>query len=87
MDKDKLALGGSVLSAIAASLCSIGPLVAVVVGASGFAAAGLFAQWRPLLLTIAALMLAKAWVLDLSGPKSGPLLHGAVPAKPRGKVE
>jgi mercuric ion transport protein len=62
MEKEKLALG-SVLSAITASLCCIGPLVAVIVGASDFAAAGLFAQWRPLFLTIAALMLAAAWYL------------------------
>ena len=61
MDKDKLALGGSALSAIAASLCCIGPLVAIIIGASGFAAAALFAQWRPLFLTIAALLLAAAW--------------------------
>jgi copper chaperone CopZ len=70
MDKGKLALGGSVLSAIAASLCCIGPLVAVIVGASGFAAAGLFAQWRPLLLTISALMLVAAWYLIYRHPKA-----------------
>jgi mercuric ion transport protein len=63
MEKEKLALGGSVLSAITASLCCIGPLVAIIVGASGFAAAGLFAHWRPLFLTITALMLAAAWYL------------------------
>ena len=38
------------------------PFVAVIVGASGFAAAGLFAQWRPLFLTIAALTLVAAYV-------------------------
>jgi mercuric ion transport protein len=63
MDKGKLALGGSALSAVAASLCCIGPLVAVLVGASGFAAAGLFAKWRPLFLAIAALLLGAAWYL------------------------
>ena len=71
MEREKLALGGSVLSAIAASLCCIGPLVAVIVGASGFAAAGLFAQWRPLFLTIAALMLAGACYLTYRHPKAG----------------
>jgi mercuric ion transport protein len=70
MDKDKLALGGSVLSAITASLCCIDPLVAVIVGASGFAAAGLFAQWRPLFLVITALMLAMAWYLTYRHPKA-----------------
>jgi mercuric ion transport protein len=71
MEKEKLALGGSVLSAIAASLCCIGPLVAVIVGASGFAAAGLFAQWRSLFLTIAALLLAAAWYFTYRRPKVG----------------
>jgi mercuric ion transport protein len=70
MDKDKLALGGSVLSAIAASLCCIGPLVAVVLGASGFAAAALFAKWRPLFLTITALLLVTAWYLTYWRPKA-----------------
>jgi copper chaperone CopZ len=70
MEKEKLALGGSVLSAIAASLCCIGPLVTVIVGASGFAAAGLFVQWRPLFLTITALMLAAAWYLTYRHPKA-----------------
>jgi mercuric ion transport protein len=69
MEKKKLVLGGSVLSAITASLCCIGPLVALIVGASGFAAAGLFAQWRPLFLTITALMLAAAWYLTYHHPK------------------
>jgi mercuric ion transport protein len=71
MDKDKLALGGSVLSAIAASLCCIGPLVAVALGASGFAAAALFAKWRPLFLTITALLLVAAWYLTYWRPKAG----------------
>jgi mercuric ion transport protein len=70
MEKEKLALGGSVLSAITASLCCSGPLVALIVGASGFAAAGLFAQWRPLFLTITALMLAAAWYLTYHHPKA-----------------
>jgi mercuric ion transport protein len=70
MQKDKLVLGGSVLSALAASLCCIGPLVAIIAGASGFAAAGLFAQWRPLFLTITALMLVAAWYLTYRYPKA-----------------
>jgi len=70
MDKNKLALGGSVLSAIAASLCCIGPLVAVVLGASGFAAAALFAKWRPLFLTITVLLLVTAWYLTYWRPKA-----------------
>jgi mercuric ion transport protein len=70
MQKGKLVLAGSVLSALAASLCCIGPLVAIIAGASGFAAAGLFAQWRPLFLTITALMLVAAWYLTYRYPKA-----------------
>jgi mercuric ion transport protein len=85
MEKEKLALGGSVLSAIAASLCCIGPLVAVIAGASGFAAAGLFAQWRPLFLTIAALLLAAAWYLSYRHPKAGNCSTEGCPQNPVAK--
>jgi copper chaperone CopZ len=85
MNKDKLSLGGSVLSAIAASLCCIGPLVTVIVGASGFAAAGLFAQWRPLFLTITALMLAAAWYLAYRHPKADHCSTERCPYNPAAK--
>jgi mercuric ion transport protein len=85
MDKDKLALGGSVLSAITASLCCIGPLVAVIVGASSFAAAGLFAQWRPLFLVITALMLAMAWYLTYRHPEADHCWTEGCPENPVAK--
>src|SRR5260370_9364306 len=85
MDKDKLALGGSVPSAIAASLCCIGPIVAVIAGARGFAAAGLFDQWRPLFLTITALMLAAAWYLTYRRPKADHCSTGGCPQNPVAK--
>ena len=85
MEKEKLALGASVLSAITASLCCIGPLVAVIVGASSFAAAGLFAQWRPLFLTITALMLAAAWDLTYRHPKADHCSTEACPQNPVAK--
>ena len=80
-----MALGGSVVSAIAASLCYIGPLVAVIVGASGIAAAGLFAQWRPLFLTIAALLLAAPWYLTYRRPKAGNCSTEGCPQNPVAK--
>ena len=80
-----MALGGSVLSAIAASLCCIGPLMAVIVGASGFAAAGLFAQWRSLFLTITALMLAAAWYLTYRHPKADHCSAEGCPQNPVAK--
>ena len=85
MEKEKLALGGSVLSAITASLCCIGPLVAVIVGASGFAAAGLFAQSRPLFLTITALMLAAARYLTYRHPKADHCSAEGCPQNPVAK--
>ena len=66
----KASLGGSVVAAISASLCCIGPLVAVLLGASGFAAAGFFAKWRPVLLTATFAFLALAWFLTYRKPKA-----------------
>src|SRR5258708_25309726 len=67
MDKSevlqKATLGGSVLAAIAASLCCIGPLVAVLLGASGFAASAVFEKWRPVFLGVTFTLLALAWYL------------------------
>ncbi len=56
--KDKVALGGSVAAAIAASLCCIGPLLAVLLGVGTFSAAAVFAVIRPYLLGVAGLLLA-----------------------------
>lgn len=61
--KDKIALGGSLLAAIAASLCCIGPLVAVVMGAGAFGAAAVFEAVRPYLLGLTGLLLASAFYL------------------------
>src|SRR5574337_309396 len=49
-DKTGLALAGGVLSALAASLCCVVPLLAVGLGASGLTAANAFAPWRPYFL-------------------------------------
>jgi copper chaperone CopZ len=56
--KDKVALGGSVAAAIAASLCCVGPLLAVLLGVGTFSAAAVFAAIRPYLLGVAGLLLA-----------------------------
>lgn len=81
MDKSKTlkraTLGGSVVAGIAASLCCLGPLVALALGLGGFAGAAVFAKWRPLLLGVTFVMLALAWYLTFSKPKTacqdGPL--------------
>jgi mercuric ion transport protein len=73
MDKSKTlqkaTLGGSVLAAIAASLCCIGPLIAVALGAGGFAASAVFEKWRPIFLGVTFALLALAWYLTYRGPK------------------
>ena len=74
MDKSKAlqkaTLGGSVLAAITASLCCIGPLVAVLLGASGFAAAAVFEKWRLVFLGVTFVLLALAWYLTYRKPKA-----------------
>ncbi len=66
----KATLGGSVLAAITASLCCIGPLVAVVLGASGFAASAVFEKWRPVFLVVTVALLGLAWYLTYRKPKA-----------------
>lgn len=63
--KQSWILTGGFLSAIAASLCCIGPLLALAAGAGSFAAAGWFERWRPAFLAVTAALLAIAWVLTL----------------------
>src|SRR5438309_8020845 len=74
MDKSKAlpkaTLGGSILAAITASLCCIGPLVAVALGASGFAASAVFEKWRPVFLGVTFGLLALAWYLTYRKPKA-----------------
>ena len=57
-DRTVWALGGAVVAAITASLCCILPVVAVVLGISGFAASQFFEQWRPYLLAVTSGLLA-----------------------------
>lgn len=63
--KQSWILAGGFLSAVAASLCCLGPPLAVVVGAGSFAAAGWFERWRPALLAVTGVLLAVAWWLTL----------------------
>ena len=58
MKEEKIAMGGAVIAALAASLCCIGPLLFVVLGAGAFGAATAFESARPYLLGVAALLLA-----------------------------
>lgn len=63
--KQSWILAGGLVSALAASLCCIGPLAATALGLGTFAAAGWFEVWRPVFLLVTACLLALAWWLLL----------------------
>ena len=83
--KQNLALGASAVSAIAASLCCIGPLVTVVLGLGGFAGASFFAKWRPVMLLVTFALLALGWYLTYRTPKNACSEDDLCAAKPTGK--
>lgn len=89
MDKSKAlqkaTLGGSILAAITASLCCIGPLVAVLLGAGGFAASAVFEKWRPVFLGVTFVLLALAWYLTYRKPKADCAEGSACATKPVSK--
>jgi hypothetical protein len=89
MDKSRLlqkvSLGGSVAGAISASLCCIGPLAAVALGAGGFAASAVFEKWRPVFLGATFALLALAWYLAYRKPKGVREDGPACAAKPVSK--
>lgn len=61
--KSGLALVGAVVAAATASLCCILPVIAAVLGVTGFAAAEFFARWRPYLLALTFALLALGFYL------------------------
>lgn len=75
-------LGGSVLASISASLCCIGPLIAVGLGAGGFAASTVFAKWRWVFLLGTFALLGVAWYLTYRKPKQACAEGTACAAKP-----
>ncbi|MFL6335034.1 MAG: mercuric transporter MerT family protein [Pyrinomonadaceae bacterium] len=58
MKEERLALGGAVAAALAASACCVGPLLFVVLGLGAFGAAAALETARPYLLSAAVLLLA-----------------------------
>lgn len=77
-------LAGGVLAGIAASLCCIGPLLALSLGLGSFAAATWFAQWRPILLAVTFVLLGLAWYLTYRRLKVD--CEDGVCARPPGKA-
>jgi len=56
-------LAGGVVAGLAASLCCIGPLLALSLGLGSFAASAWFAQWRLAFLGLTLGLLSLAWYL------------------------
>ena len=61
--KDKVILSGSLTTAIAASLCCLGPILAIALGLGSFRFATAFEALSPYLLGLTALLLAGAFYL------------------------
>ena len=59
--RENVTLGASIIAAITASLCCLGPLVATLLGIGSFGAAALFEAWRPYLLGVTFALLAAAF--------------------------
>ncbi len=86
MQKEKLTAVGSVIAAVAASICCIGPLVAVMLGVGSLAAASRLQKWRPLFLGVTFVLLGVAWYLTYRKPKAEACADGtACAARPRAK--
>ena len=89
MDKaktlQKASLGGSILAAITSSLCCIGPLAAVALGAGGFAASAVFEKLRSLFLGVTFALLGLAWYLTYRKPKANCEEDSACATKPVAK--
>ncbi|MGH7451415.1 MAG: mercuric transporter MerT family protein, partial [bacterium] len=86
MKKEKLAAAGSVFAAVAASLCCIGPLIALLLGAGSLAAASTFAKLRPIFLGVTFVLLAVAWYFTYRKPKAEACAEGtACATKPGAK--
>ena len=63
-------LAGGFLTALVASICCIGPLIALALGIGSFAAASWFAEWRPYFLAASFILLGGAWYLTYRRPRA-----------------
>lgn len=67
--KTRFALTGALVAAVSASLCCILPLIAAVLGFTGFAASQFFEHWRPYLLVATWGLLAVGFYLAYRRPR------------------
>ncbi len=68
-NKARFALTGAIIAAVTASLCCILPLIAAVIGFTGFAASQFFEHWRPYLLAVTFGLLAVGFYLAYRRPR------------------
>ncbi len=68
-NKARFALTGAIIAAVTASLCCILPLIAAVIGFTGFAASRFFEHWRPYLLAVTFGLLAVGFYLAYRRPR------------------
>lgn len=77
--------GGSLIAAVAASLCCILPVLAVVTGAGAIAAGAVFERWRPYLLGVTGLLLAGGFLLAWRDHKKACAADSLCATKPMGR--
>src|SRR5215510_447017 len=77
MQKQKVTVAGSVLAAIAASSCCIGPLIALVLGVGGAAATSGMEKWRPVFLGVTFVLLGVSWYVTYRKPAAHGCGEGA----------
>jgi mercuric ion transport protein len=73
-------VGGSVLSAILASACCVGPLILALLGLGGAATLIKLSPLRPYLVPVTLVLLAAGLTLAYRRPRAGPLSETSVPA-------
>ncbi|MBX5477620.1 MAG: hypothetical protein IRZ19_00980 [Pyrinomonas methylaliphatogenes] len=69
-DREKIFAFGSVVAAVAASLCCLAPLLFALFGLGAFSAAATFEAARPYFLTLAALLLAGGFLYSFRSRKT-----------------
>ncbi len=80
---EKVGVIGAIGAAIVASVCCIGPVVLAGLGVGAVAAAQQFAPYRPLFLTITAVLLALGFYFAYRKPKHAAACDGEVCRAPR----
>jgi copper chaperone CopZ len=77
--------GGSLIAAVAASLCCIMPVLATVTGAGAIAAGAVFDRWRPYLLDLTGLLVAGGFILAWHDRKKACAPGSLCATKPMGR--